>query len=239
MYNEEKINDSLEFCQDIDIYYGNKKELGFYKQHKKESDKKKVLQESSVVTSCSTLEQNYDCEKVGIFQKIVRNIGTLFVVFFLSYGIFSFLSNYCIWQTVVDGISMEPALENGDKVVIDKWTYRFKEPERFDIIVFPQDIGIYYVKRIIGLPGETVEIREGKIYVDGMILIENYGNEKMPKDYSMDKRFLLEDEYFVLGDNRNHSVDSREYSVGAVKRERIIGKAKVILYPFDNIRVFK
>ena len=246
MYNEEEINDSLEFCQDIDIYYENKKELGFYEQCKKESDKNKLLQKNSFVACYSTFEENYSLVKeekgfgkVGIFQKIIRSIGTLFAVFFLSYGISSFLSNYCMWQTVVDGISMEPALEDGDKVIIDKWTYHFKEPKRFDIIVFPQDIDIYYVKRIIGLPGETVEIRDGRIYVDGMVLIENYGKEKMPKNYSMDKRFLLEDEYFVLGDNRNHSVDSREYSVGAVKRERIVGKAKVILYPFENIRVFK
>ena len=161
-------------------------------------------------------------------------------------AIVSALAFGCVWyfghKVSVIGESMKPRLENGDITVVNRLVYDIRKPKRGDVIAFKpngNENSHYYIKRIIGLPGETVEIREGKIYVDGMILIENYGNEKMPKDYSMDKRFLLEDEYFVLGDNRNHSIDSREYSVGAVKRERIIGKAKVILYPFDNIRVFK
>ncbi len=257
MYNEEEIKESLEFCQDIDIYYENKRELYSYEGNRKQKrflkkeDKKKDLEvnfseNSSFMSSYSILgekniyEENKEAfETIGMFQRVCHNIGTFFVILFLSYGISSFLNNYCIWQTVVDGISMEPALENGDRVIVDKWTYHFQEPKRFDIVVFPQDIDVYYVKRIIGLPGETVEIKNGKIYIDGIVLVENYANEAMEEEYSMGEVVLLEDEYFVLGDNRNHSIDSREYSVGAVKRKYIVGKAKVILYPFENIKIFK
>ena len=157
----------------------------------------------------------------------------------LSYGVASFLTNYCVWKTLVDGNSMNPALEDGDTLLVDRMTYQFQQPERFDIIVFPQEIDLYYVKRIIGLPGETVEIVDGTIYIDGTMLEENYGKEPMKKNASMEKILLSENEYFVLGDNRNNSLDSRSDTVGLIQRDEIVGKASVIIYPFENLHIFK
>ena len=100
---------------------------------------------------------------------------------------------------------------------MDKLSYRFKDPERYDIIVFPYQYKeeTYYIKRIIGLPGETVQIIDGTIYINGSVLDENYGREKMVSSgLALDEIQLGEDEYFVLGDNRNASSDSREPDVG-------------------------
>lgn len=258
MYNEKDINDSLEFCKDIDVYYEKKDKLTAYEAYKKGKVPKKgfssrystqrrsshrdisfgSLSDRNSETAVSSIEVDEE-EKEGLFSRILGNIGAFIVILFLAYGISSFLTNYCIWHTQVDGISMNPALEDDDRLIIDKLSYRFREPERFDIIVFPQSLDVYYVKRIIGLPGETVNIADGKIYVDDVVLVENYGNEPIDEGYSMEEPVTLgEGEYFVLGDNRNHSVDSRDSSVGVVTRNHIIGKALVLLYPFNHFKFF-
>lgn len=148
-------------------------------------------------------------------------------------------------RTVVDGSSMENTLSDGDNLIVDKITYRFKDPERFDIIVFPFQYGenTYYIKRIIGLPGETVQIdEEGKIYINGEVLKENYGREVIrPENIGIAEQPIIlgEDEYFVLGDNRNNSSDSRMQVVGNVHRSDIIGRAWVRIFPFSKIGVLK
>ena len=105
-----------------------------------------------------------------------------------------------------------------DNLIVDKITYRFREPERFDIIVFPFEYedNTFYIKRIIGLPGETVQIdRDGNIFINGEILEEGYGKEVIQEPGRAYEPITLgEDEYFVLGDNRNNSSDSRDMSVG-------------------------
>lgn len=142
-------------------------------------------------------------------------------------------------RTRVSGSSMEATLSDGDNLIVDKISYRFSEPERFDVIIFPAegDGGKYYIKRIIGLPKETVWIDEtGTIFINGKELEENYGLEMIlyPGDASV-PIVLGEDEYFVLGDNRNNSTDSRYSIVGPVHRDDIIGRAWVRIYPFDQI----
>ncbi len=245
MYNEEEINDSLEFCHDIDIYYRGTREKNAYKDFLK---KKSHYGSYSMATRTTDSfkynnvagEGESGSADVSIFSKIWSTLGSLVLIVLLAYGISSFITNYCIWHTQVDGISMEPALENGDKLIIDKMSYRFREPERFEIVVFPQKIGIYYVKRIIGLPGETVQIIDGKIYVNNMLLVENYGKEPIDEDYTMELPVTLgKDQYFVLGDNRNHSVDSREPSVGAISKNYIVGRAWMVLYPKDRVKIFE
>ena len=146
-------------------------------------------------------------------------------------------------RTEVEGASMENTLHNGDNLIVDKLSYRFHDPERFDIIVFPfqfQD-NTYYIKRIIGLPGETVYINDaGEIYINGTLLKENYGLETIQNPGLASEPITLgDDEYFVMGDNRNNSTDSRFASVGAIKRQDIIGKAWVRIYPFNKIMVIK
>ncbi len=151
--------------------------------------------------------------------------------------------NYVGQRTQVSGSSMESTLSNGDNLIVDKITYRLSNPERFDVIVFPVDNagGVYYIKRIIGLPGETVWINdEGEIYIDGVLLEEDYGLETIKNPGRASEPITLgEDEYFVLGDNRNNSLDSRYESVGNVKRSDIIGRAWVRIYPFDEIAFVK
>ena len=134
---------------------------------------------------------------------------------------------------------MEPALSDGDNLIVDKISYRFHDPERFDIIIFPYqwEPNTYYIKRIIGLPGETIQIDdEGNIYIDGKVLQEHYGLERIKNPGSAREPITLgEDEYFVLGDNRNNSEDSRFTQVGVIHRDDIVGRAWLRIYPFDRI----
>ncbi len=138
---------------------------------------------------------------------------------------------------------MEPTLSDGDNLIVDKISYRFHEPERFDIIVFPFRYAekTYYIKRIIGLPGETVYINEeGTIFIDGKELKESYGKEVIKDPGRAYETITLgADEYFVLGDNRNNSSDSRDPVVGNIRREDFIGKAWMRIYPFSKMGMIK
>lgn len=141
-------------------------------------------------------------------------------------------------KTMVEGSSMAPTLEDGDHLLVDKLTYRFSEPERFDIVVFRylHLENSYYIKRVIGLPGETVQIQDGIVYINGEPLEESYGLEAMQNPGRAAQPITLgEDEYFVLGDNRNLSSDSRDPMVANVAREQIVGRAVVRVYPFDRL----
>ena len=146
-------------------------------------------------------------------------------------------------RTEVEGASMENTLHNGDNLIVDKLSYR--DPERFDIIVFPfqYQANTYYIKRIIGLPGETVQIMEdGSIYINGEKMEESYGREVIQPETigrAAEPIVLGEDEYFVMGDNRNNSSDSRTDIVGNIKREDIIGKAWLRIWPLSDFGVLK
>lgn len=170
-------------------------------------------------------------------KEVVSFLLYLAIVFLLTYLVIHYVGQ----RTEVDGSSMESALSDGDNLIVDKISYRFRKPERFDIIVFPYkyEEKTYYIKRIIGMPGETVRIDEkGAIYVNGEVLEESYGREVIDKDHiglANKEITLAEDEYFVMGDNRNASSDSRDPSVGNIKRGDIIGRAWLRIYPFDKI----
>ncbi len=140
-------------------------------------------------------------------------------------------------RTEVRGESMYPALDNGDQLIVDKISYKFTDPKRFDVIVFPFQYqeDTYYIKRIIGLPGETVQIEDGVIYINGSALSESYGYEEIKNPGLASAAVTLgEQEYFVLGDNRNDSSDSREPSVGNISRDQIIGKAWIRIWPLSS-----
>ena len=143
-------------------------------------------------------------------------------------------------RTEVSGYSMATTLSDKDQLIVDKMTYRFRDPKRYDIVVFPyqyQD-NTYYIKRIIGLPGETVQILSGMVYIDGMRLDEHYGNEIMENPGIAEEPLTLgEDEYFVLGDNRNNSSDSRASDVGLIHRKDLIGRAWIRVWPLSQIGV--
>lgn len=159
----------------------------------------------------------------------------LAIIFVIIFCIIKFVGQ----RTIVDGSSMETTLQNGDNLIIDKISYRFKDPKRYDIIVFPYKYqkNTDYIKRIIGLPGETVYIdSNGKIYINGVVLEEDYGAAKIEDAGMASSPITLgDDEYFVMGDNRNHSEDSRSSDVGLIKKSDIIGRAWVRIYPFNRI----
>lgn len=163
----------------------------------------------------------------------------LLVVLCAAYLIITYVGQ----RTQVSGSSMETTLSDGDNLLVDKITYRFSEPKRFDIIVFPfqYDTDTYYIKRIIGMPGETVQIDyDGNIYINGSLLEESYGREVIQNPGRAAEPITLgEDEYFVMGDNRNNSSDSRDPSVGNIHRKDIIGRAWVRIWPFSKFGVLK
>ncbi|MGN0291869.1 MAG: signal peptidase I [Lachnospiraceae bacterium] len=167
-----------------------------------------------------------------------------FVIYFAVVIVAMFLIIHYVGQrTEVSGSSMENTLSDGDNLIVDKISYRFHEPERFDIIIFPYqyEADTYYIKRIIGMPGEKVRIDDaGNIYINGEILKESYGREIiLDPGIAKDEIILGEDEYFVLGDNRNNSSDSRDPSVGIIHKEDIIGRAWLRIYPFDDFGFIK
>lgn len=175
----------------------------------------------------------------GVLKEAVSILIYLAIVFVLTYLVVEYVGQ----RTVVSGSSMESTLSNGDNLIVDKLSYHFKEPERFDIIVFKfqHEENTYYIKRIIGLPGETVQIDEnGVIYINGEALEESYGNEVMLDAGLAEEPFILgENEYFVLGDNRNGSSDSRDPSVAAVKKDWILGRAWLRIWPVSEFGILK
>jgi signal peptidase I len=200
-------------------------------KHKK---KQKVKEEKQLVTEDNTINKDMAWEVLRTFLIL----GVVILACFL-------FRQYVLQRTVVVGHSMEATLQDGDNLLVDKISYNFKDPQRFDIIVFPytESDGTQekLIKRIIGLPGEIVYIEDDVIYINGSPLEENYGLETMEDaGFAKSPISLGTDEYFVLGDNRNHSADSRELdkygnpTIGLVKREQIIGKAWLRIFPFGK-----
>lgn len=132
-------------------------------------------------------------------------------------------------RTSVIGDSMEPILYNGQEILMNRILYRISTPKRGDVVVFlpnGNENSHFYVKRVVGLPGETVQIREGNVYIDGLMLAEDERfDEIVDPGIAQNEIHLSSDEFFVLGDNRNSSEDSRSGNIGAVKKDTIIGKA--------------
>jgi len=144
----------------------------------------------------------------------------------------------------VEGSSMEPTLSNKNHLLLEKVTYLFSDPERFDVVVFSpfeDEEELFYIKRIIGLPGEHILIDNNIIYINGEPLLENYGKENVINSPGIAENEIIlgEGEYFVLGDNRNHSRDSRDSEVGVVKRDSIVGRAWCRVWPLNKISTIK
>ncbi len=156
------------------------------------------------------------------------------LVIVLAYGFVWFFGR----QVSTVGDSMKPELNNGDVVLVNRLSYSVFSPKRGDVIVFkPQgnENNHYYIKRIIGLPGETVQILENAIYIDGEKLEEKYETTDVTYvGLAGDPITLGDDEYFVLGDDRQNSEDSRDLDVGNVKRSYIFGKAWFVLSPLSD-----
>jgi signal peptidase I len=153
---------------------------------------------------------------------------------FLAFGIRSFVAE----ARYIPSGSMEPTLQINDRLIIDKLSYDFTAPQRGDMVVFnptktlrEQNFHDAFIKRVIGLPGETVEVRNGQVWINGSPLREKY--IEAPPNYQWGPVAVPANSYLVLGDNRNNSYDSHYW--GFVPRHDIIGKAVFRFYPFDRI----
>lgn len=170
-----------------------------------------------------------------IFIEVFIWAAQIAAVIFLAY----FIIYYALEKTEMPGISMEGTLLDEDSIIINKLSYRFSDPKRFDVIIFKQsgkEHSYYNIKRIIALPGETIQIKSGIIYINGEAVDDIINVEEMNNYGLADEPLTLEEnEYFVLGDNRNNSEDSRFASVGMIRRNEIIGKAFLRLKPFNFV----
>lgn len=197
-----------------------------------------------VETQQENVEDHLEMKKIARKRKNKKKewLGFIFyilLVFVFAYGIVTFVGQ----RTVVIGHSMEYTLLDGDNLIVDKISYRLKDPQRFDIIVFPYEYkeNTFYIKRIIGLPGEKIQIdASGSIFINGSELTESYGREVIrDPGLAANTVTLGPDDYFVMGDNRNNSEDSRFSDVGVIHRKRIVGKAIFRIYPFSRIGTLK
>ena len=133
---------------------------------------------------------------------------------------------------LVEGTSMHPTLQHHERLIVNKIVYNFKDPEQGDVIVFNYSVRRDFIKRIIALAGDEVEIRNGNLYVNEKLQVEQYiQNQAM---YDFGPVVIPEGHIFVLGDNRDNSMDSRDPAVGSISLERVKGKAMLVFWPFSS-----
>ncbi|HYE08770.1 MAG TPA: signal peptidase I [Patescibacteria group bacterium] len=149
------------------------------------------------------------------------------------------LRTFVFQMALVNQISMNPTLHEGQMLVISKINYFMGEPERGDIVVLKDEVeNKLLIKRVIGLPGEEIQLKDGKVYINSEELQPDYTSFPTYA-YAQEQWSLSEGEYFMLGDNREHSRDSRSENVGLVQRANIIGKAVFRIWPFNKLGVLK
>lgn len=163
----------------------------------------------------------------SFIKELFSWILTIVIAFFAA----KLINEYVLYKAIVPTGSMENNIMTGDQIMGLQIAYLFSEPKRGDIVIFPlpDNPSITYVKRIIGLPGETVEVKDGLVYIDGLPLQENYLKEEMIGAYGPYE--VPEGCYFMMGDNRNVSLDSRKWQNKFVKEEDIIAKAVFRYHP--------
>jgi signal peptidase I len=186
-------------------------------------------------TTTPTPKAKKEKPKKSMQREIVEWVITLVLAVALALAIRSFLFE----PVRVDGESMQSTLQNNEYMIATKWNYLWNNPERFDVVIcsYPNRTETF-VKRVVGLPGETVELRENQLYINGELVPENF-DKKI--DESIDRPpqsfgpvVVPEDCYFVMGDHRFHSNDSR--MVGALPRSMIRGHVRYVVFPFNKIR---
>lgn len=171
---------------------------------------------------------------------VLKRLGAFFLdilqVIVFAVAIFLFVYLLILQPHKIKGNSMQPNFPNGEYLLTDKVTYRFNEPQRGDVVVFeaPTGNGDEFIKRIIGLPGEEISIKDGRVYINGQVLEEPYLEKNV---YTAGGKYLAEGEsevvpegkYFVMGDNRSHSSDSRMF--GPIDKDKITGRAWLVYWP--------
>lgn len=181
-----------------------------------------------------TVNENQEEKKESKLKNLLGTcmyIVAIFLVLFL-------IIQLTVLRTKVTSTSMDPTLQEQDNIIVEKVSYFFGDPDRYDVIIFPyeEEEGTYFIKRIIGMPGETVQIDEdGAIYINGEVLEESYGDDVIKSAGAASEPIQLgTDEYFVLGDNRSDNADSRNTVVGNVNRDDIIGRVWLRFWPKIN-----
>ncbi len=188
-----------------------------------------------------------EAEDTGASVKKTKKSGFLAeALIYLALILFAMfvVPNYILQRTVVDGPSMKDTLHSGESLLVEKVSKHFTDPKRYAIIIFdpPEEVkedkdkNDYFVKRLFGLPGETIEIKDGKIYINGEIIDDHYGKDPMTEEDNM-KITLAEDEFFVLGDNRSLSLDSRTEELGPIKRDMLVGRMLLRVWPLSQFGV--
>lgn len=171
----------------------------------------------------------------------IKSFFEFSLYFFLAIALTYFILSFVAQRTSVKGSSMYPTLKDGDQLLVEKISYRFGEIERFDIVVFDyqekrNEKPVHYIKRVIAMPGETVRIEDGQIYINDERLEESYGyyiDDMVMEGYDAELGITVgADEYFVLGDNRNASLDSRK--IGCISKKDIVGQAVFRMMPFER-----
>ncbi|ATP40759.1 signal peptidase I [Solibacillus sp. R5-41] len=183
-------------------------------------------------------------EKIELLE-LAKAIG---IAIAFAYGIRFFLFT----PIVVDGASMMPTFENGDRVIVDKIGPKSMEYERFDVIVFEAKEDTNYIKRIIGIPGDRIVYENDELFINGERYKEPYleeykkaliDNDTLTGDFTLEGNLgeltVPDGYFFVLGDNRRNSTDSRDPSVGFVSKDKILGTAKIVFLPVDNLKIIK
>ncbi|GBU10439.1 signal peptidase I [Erysipelotrichaceae bacterium] len=175
-------------------------------------------------------------------MKTLKNIGAFLADIAILLGVLLILTQFVVTIGSVSGESMETSLIEGQKLVVDRLTYRFSEPKRFDIVVvkFP-DANEVWIKRVIGLPGEKVEHLGGKLFINGKFVEEDFlGPETKTQIFRSNTLYpgtngvIPEGEYIVMGDNRDVSDDSRNIKNGILTKNDILGSVRLSIYPFDR-----
>ena len=241
-----EIEDSLRACREIQEQLAHDdawnthatepdtEETG--KEQENESESLALETEEGVPVPEAEEKENAKDAETAAGHPLLKTLLSIVICIFTALILAFLITRYAAHHTSVEGSSMETALADGDQIIVEKISYYFHDPQRYDIIVFSNQERVNYIKRIIGLPGETVQIAEGIIFINGEALLESYGSEWMEDSGLAAEEILLgEDEYFVLGDNRNSSEDSRYANIGNIKKEYIKGKAWFVVRPFKKM----
>jgi signal peptidase I len=179
---------------------------------------------------------------MALVKSFTRGLVEFFELVFIGTAVALIVFIFIAQLSRVDGDSMLPTLESDERVIVEKLTYKFRQPERGDIIVAqnPENKQVLVIKRIIGLPGERIQISGGKVIIDGVEISESYlGSDVMTNGKQMiknDEEFYIPlDKYVVMGDNRTRSTDSRDW--GTLSKDLILGKGFIIYWPFNKVRL--
>ena len=181
---------------------------------------------------------NFNKKRRKIEAAVVKEIFTWITGVFVAI-LLAFVLVYCVGMTTsVIGISMQPTLENSEKIMVNRFVYMISSPKQNDVIVFVPNGSVnshYYVKRVVGTPGDTVQIVDGHLYInDELFAYEDKYDEMAHAGIAENKITLKKGEFFVLGDNRNNSEDSRSANIGIINKKNIIGKAWLHLGAGEN-----